>query len=166
MRHVTAQGSPGDARLRPGRQLGGRQEQRLHQEVSLVSGEGLGSDQSHVASGSPSPTAASTAATRPASTGSTGAASGAAAGWPRTPPSVGNTQRLDVLEAASESCFICICICLKRLSTSGRLAIIRCMAGRRVDSLEQRVAQQDSANRGILEQLMKVQQDFKVNICR
>ena len=36
------------------------------------------------------------------------------------------------------------------------------MAGRRVDSLEQRVAQQDSANRGILEQLMKVQQDFKV----
>ena len=43
MRHFTAQGSPGDARLRPGRQLGGRQEQRLHQEVSLVSGEGLGS---------------------------------------------------------------------------------------------------------------------------
>ena len=36
------------------------------------------------------------------------------------------------------------------------------MAGRRVDSLEQRVAQQDSANRGILEQLMKVQQEFKV----
>ena len=40
------------------------------------------------------------------------------------------------------------------------------MAGRRVDSLEQRVAQQDSANRGILEQLMKVQQDFKVTIGR
>ena len=34
--------------------------------------------------------------------------------------------------------------------------------GRRVDSLEQRLSQQDSANRGILEQLMKVQQDFKV----
>ena len=43
-----------------------------------------------------------------------------------------------------------------------QLLILRCMAGRRVDSLEQRVAQQDSANRGILEQLMKVQQDFKV----
>ena len=35
-----------------------------------------------------------------------------------------------------------------------------------MDSLEQRVAQQDSANRGILEQLMKVQQDFKVTIGR
>ena len=34
--------------------------------------------------------------------------------------------------------------------------------GRKVDSLEQRLSQQDSANRGILEQLMKVQQDFKV----
>ena len=28
--------------------------------------------------------------------------------------------------------------------------------------MEQRVSQQDSANRGILEQLMKIQQDFKV----
>ena len=31
-----------------------------------------------------------------------------------------------------------------------------------MDGLEQRISQQDSANRGILEQLMKIQQDFKV----
>ena len=36
--------------------------------------------------------------------------------------------------------------------------------GRRVEGLEQRLSQQDSANRGILEQLMKVQQDFKVSL--
>ena len=48
------------------------------------------------------------------------------------------------------------------VTISGRLPLLLSMAGRRVDSLEQRVAQQDSANRGILEQLMKVQQDFKV----
>ena len=36
--------------------------------------------------------------------------------------------------------------------------------GRRVDGLEQRLSQQDSANRGILEQLMKVQQDFKMEM--
>ena len=36
--------------------------------------------------------------------------------------------------------------------------------GRRVDSLEQRLSHQDSANRGILEQLMKVQQEFKMEM--
>ena len=36
--------------------------------------------------------------------------------------------------------------------------------GRRVEGLEQRLSQQDSANRGILEQLMKVQQDFKMEM--
>ena len=33
-----------------------------------------------------------------------------------------------------------------------------------MDGLEQRLSQQDSANRGILEQLMKIQQDFKVGL--
>ena len=36
------------------------------------------------------------------------------------------------------------------------------LSGRRVDGLDQRLSQQDSANRAILEQLMKIQQDFKV----
>ena len=40
----------------------------------------------------------------------------------------------------------------------------RIFSGRRVDGLEQRLSQQDSANRGILEQLMKIQQDFKVGL--
>ena len=34
--------------------------------------------------------------------------------------------------------------------------------GRRVDGLEQRLGQQDAATRGLLEQVMKIQQDFKV----
>ena len=45
----------------------------------------------------------------------------------------------------------------------GSFAHLNLIKGRRVHSLEQRISQQDSANRGILEQLMKVQQDFKVD---
>ena len=49
------------------------------------------------------------------------------------------------------------------LRTSGGSGGTDPAIGRRVDGLEQRLGQQDSANRGILEQLMKIQQDFKVS---
>ena len=45
-----------------------------------------------------------------------------------------------------------------------KTCVILSIQGRRVDGLEQRLGQQDSANRGILEQLMKIQQDFKVSV--
>jgi len=43
--------------------------------------------------------------------------------------------------------------------TKKKMAVI----GRRLDSMDQRMGQQDAANRSLLEQLMKIQQDFKVN---
>ena len=36
--------------------------------------------------------------------------------------------------------------------------------GRRVDSLEQRVNKQENNHRSLLEQMMRLQQDFKVNL--
>jgi len=50
------------------------------------------------------------------------------------------------------------------LRTSGGSGSTDPALGRRVDGLEQRLGQQDSANRGILEQLMKIQQDFKMEM--